>query len=132
MKLSAFIAVISAALLLGSPLLAQSSSSPPSDVPADAATAIGAPAMSQMSDASASEAPEVGPETLAGDQYIYTTLRVITAGDNRGCGASDWSCMSRLCAQDLGQGAWRGWVGCNPDGNDFICYFECARLRDLF
>ncbi len=69
------------------------------------------------------------PPPPVADRYIYTTLRVITAGASRGCGVSDWDCMTRLCRQDLSSAAWRGWAGCNPEGSDFICYFECAEVR---
>ncbi|MDD9923736.1 MAG: hypothetical protein OXQ92_15875 [Boseongicola sp.] len=80
----------------------------------------------------APEAPPVDLSTFSGDKYVYTTLRNITKSNARGCAVNDWACMSRLCKQDLGSNAWRGWAGCNPHNNDFICYFECALVRDAF
>lgn len=72
-------------------------------------------------------------DTLAGSRYLYSTLRVTTSGSNRGCGVSDWNCMTNLCKADLAdQSAWRGWAGCWRDGNNFICYFECGQARNAF
>jgi Zn-dependent metalloprotease len=68
----------------------------------------------------------------AAKNYLYTTLRIITKNASRGCAASDWSCMTNLCKQDLGQTAWRGWGGCHSHSGDYICNFECGQVRQLF
>ncbi len=72
------------------------------------------------------------PPPTTKNRYIYTTLRVITNGANRGCGYSDWNCMTQLCKKDLGTTAWRGWAGCYRDGSNFQCYFECGQTKTLF
>lgn len=66
-------------------------------------------------------------------RYLYTTLRVISSSASRGCGSSDWNCMTRLCKADLRDtNAWRGWAGCWKDGSKYICNFECGQVRSLF
>jgi hypothetical protein len=71
--------------------------------------------------------------SVAGTRYLYTTLRVTNTGAKRGCGVSDWNCMTNLCRADLAdQSAWRGWAGCWRDGDTFICYFECGQIRSAF
>ncbi len=77
------------------------------------------------------EAPMPGPTTAA-SRYLYTTLRVITNGNSRGCSYANWTCMTNLCTSDLGSSAWRGWAGCWRDGSNYICYFECGQQRDAF
>jgi Zn-dependent metalloprotease len=67
------------------------------------------------------------------DRYLFTTLRVIASGATRGCGYSDWNCMTQLCRGDLqDNSAWRGWAGCYRDGGNFQCYFECGQVRKFF
>lgn len=81
------------------------------------------------------QAQEMSPApaaTLAGDRYIYHTLRVITSGASRGCSSGDWNCMTNLCKSDLGQSAWRGWAGCWKKDSSYICYFECGQTRNAF
>ncbi|MEW7009284.1 hypothetical protein [Lentilitoribacter sp. EG35] len=71
--------------------------------------------------------------TAAAKRYIYTTLRVISNGNTRGCSSGNWNCMTRLCKADLRtQSAWRGWAGCWKKGSKFICYFECGQTRNAF
>jgi hypothetical protein len=59
-------------------------------------------------------------------------LRVITKASPRGCGVFDWNCMSNICTTDLGPTAWRGWAACDPHNDDFICYFDCNQVQELF
>ncbi|MEX0320026.1 MAG: M4 family metallopeptidase [Ruegeria sp.] len=66
------------------------------------------------------------------DSYLFTTLRIISDSGPRGCGYSDWNCMTRLCRTDLGNSAWRGWAGCYRDGSVFQCMFECGMVRKYF
>jgi vibriolysin len=76
---------------------------------------------------------EVGIELAPPKRYLYTTLRVITSGANRGCAVNDWNCMTRLCKADLAdQSAWRGWAGCWRDGSNYICNFECGQTRNFY
>ena len=84
--------------------------------------------------ATVSAEPEQSPDlsALTGNSYIYDTLRVITKNASRGCNSGDWNCMANLCKQDLGQTAWRGWGGCDPHNNDYICYFECSVVKSTF
>lgn len=71
--------------------------------------------------------------TAAAKRYIYTTLRVVSNGNTRGCSSGNWNCMTRLCKADLRtQSAWRGWAGCWKKGSKFICYFECGQTRNAF
>lgn len=65
------------------------------------------------------------------NRYLYSTLRVISGSAPRGCGASDWACMTALCKADLGSDAWRGWAGCWRDGSSYQCYFECGRVTEF-
>ncbi len=75
---------------------------------------------------------EPPPEAALPDRYIYTSLRLIRRGSPRGCGYSDWSCLTNLCKRDLGSSAWRGWAGCHRSGSSWICYFECGMVRRTF
>ncbi len=75
---------------------------------------------------------EIPPEAALPDRYLYTTLRLVHRGGTRGCGYSDWSCMTNLCKRDLGSLAWRGWAGCHKSGGSWICYFECGLVRNTF
>lgn len=82
-----------------------------------------------------SPAEDVGVSTdatVAGSNYLYTSLRVINNGASRGCASGNWACMSNLCKADLGPTAWRGWAGCWKEGSNFICYFECGRSLSAF
>jgi hypothetical protein len=112
-------------------------SAPPADMPPEIAEmfadAAGEGATVTVAESEQPQDPgaAVGAD-LVGSRYLYTTLRVTTSGANRGCGVSDWNCMTRLCKADLGQSAWRGWAGCWRDGNNFICYFECGQSRTAF
>ncbi len=110
---------------------------PPSDVPQEVANMFGG----NMGEGTVTFAPpeqreinitpaEAAP--LAGDRYFYTSLRVITSASSRGCGVSNWNCMTNLCKADLGQSAWRGWAGCWRDNSKYICYFECGQTRTAF
>jgi hypothetical protein len=72
------------------------------------------------------------PQPAGPTHYINDTLRVINDGAPRGCGYSDWNCMTNLCKADLGSAAWRGWAGCYRSGGVWICYFECGRVADVF
>lgn len=69
------------------------------------------------------------PESRAASQYVYTSLRIIGDQSPRGCQVSDWACMTRLCQQDLGPSAWRGWAGCWQESAKFQCNFECGVVR---
>ena len=70
---------------------------------------------------------------VAGNRYLYTTLRVITSGSPRGCGHGDWACMANLCKSDLQDtSAWRGWAGCWREDSNYICYFDCDQAREAF
>lgn len=75
---------------------------------------------------------ELGADATTKNHYFYTTLRVISKSSPRGCGYSDWNCMTRLCKSDLrDSSAWRGWSGCWKR-NGWICYFECGQRRSTF
>ena len=65
-------------------------------------------------------------------RFLYTTLRVINNGNPRGCGYSDWNCMTNLCKADLSSVGWRGWSGCQSSGGAWLCLFECGQVRPLF
>ncbi|MEX0320027.1 MAG: M20/M25/M40 family metallo-hydrolase [Ruegeria sp.] len=69
---------------------------------------------------------------LPRNRYIYTTLRAISSSASRGCRASDWACMTKLCKQDLGASAWRGWAGCWQEDSRFTCSFECGAVMQSF
>ena len=73
--------------------------------------------------------PEV-PQPAGPNRYQYTTLRVVNSGAPRGCGYSDWNCMTNLCKADLGSTAWRGWAGCWSSDGNWICYFDCEQVKD--
>jgi hypothetical protein len=83
----------------------------------------------QVATAPASPGP---PQAAGPTHYINDTLRVINDGAPRGCGYSDWNCMTNLCKADLGSPAWRGWAGCYRSGGTWICFFECGRVADAF
>lgn len=69
------------------------------------------------------------PQPPAANRYRYTTMRVIGNGGTRGCGVSDWSCMTALCKADLRDAnAWRGWAGCWREGAKYQCLFECGKV----
>lgn len=71
--------------------------------------------------------------TATAKRYIYTTLRVVSNGNSRGCSSGNWNCMTRLCKADLRtQSAWRGWTGCWKKGSKYLCYFECGQTRNAF
>lgn len=118
------------------PLAAQELS-PPADVPREVAdmfggdTGDGTVTFAPPEQSEPDKAPE-SAATLTGDRYIYTSLRVITSAASRGCGVSNWNCMTNLCKADLGQSAWRGWAGCWRDNSKYICYFECGQTRTAF
>jgi hypothetical protein len=78
-------------------------------------------------------APGAGPPQAAGpSRYQYTTLRVVNTSAPRGCGYADWNCMTNLCRSDLGSTAWRGWAGCWRSDGNWICYFDCEQVKDVF
>src|SRR5689334_16951736 len=79
-----------------------------------------------------SQGPLTNQEKTTGGSYIYSTLRVIRQSASRGCGSGDWSCMTNLCKADLGPDAWRGWSGCDNQGDGYICFFECSQVRKTF
>lgn len=80
-----------------------------------------------------SDAEAVGDGAAAtGSRYLYTSLRVTTNGNPRGCGYANWNCMTQLCRSDLSDSsAWRGWAGCWRR-DSWICYFECGQRRAAF
>jgi hypothetical protein len=112
-----------------SPIATTSAQAPSTVMPPKEGAKIAGVTFSQMA---ASESPPAEAFALAGDQYIYNSLRVITKNAPRGCNSADWQCMTNLCKADLGQSAWRGWAGCDSDNNDFICFFECSQTRKVF
>jgi len=71
-------------------------------------------------------------QSLAGNSYIYNTLRVINNSASRGCGSGDWNCMTNLCKADLGSDGWRGWSGCDNFSGGYICFFECSQVKKTF
>jgi hypothetical protein len=76
---------------------------------------------------------QVGIDLTSAQRYFYNTLRVITNSSPRGCGVSNWNCMTNLCKADLNdQSAWRGWAGCWQKGGTYICYFECSQFKQFF
>ncbi len=109
----------------------------PTDMPPEIAEMLGQTGGSAGStDVAASEEPQEAdaPEAgaVAGDRYLFTTLRVISKSSARGCGYANWNCMTRLCKRDLNDtAAWRGWAGCWK-GDSWICYFECGQRRSAF
>jgi len=63
-------------------------------------------------------------------KYLYSTLRVISHQNPRGCAVDDANCMVDLCRRDLGPSAWKGWGGCWREGAAFQCNFECLQQRE--
>lgn len=122
--------------LVAAPVLTQDLA-PPTDVPQEVIDMFGG----NMGAGTVTYAPPEQAESaaamtenasLAGERYIYTSLRVITTGSSRGCSISNWNCMANLCKSDLGQSAFHGWAGCWRDGSNYICNFERGQVKDMF
>jgi hypothetical protein len=131
-------AIVLGALSFNSPAeLAAQESAGPEGLPPEIAQMLGEAAASggEVTVAPAEEPPGAAAAIpgLAGNRYLYTTLRVITSGNPRGCGHADWACMANLCKTDLQDtSAWRGWAGCWREDSNYICYFDCDQAREAF